>query len=55
MVDVPHRNKELKEKPICNFQSNMFMKGVDRADQYLSSYSILRKTVKGQKKVHFDT
>ena len=30
------------------------MKGVDRADQYLSYYSVLRKTVKWPKKVvHF--
>jgi len=31
----------------------MFMKGVDRADQYLSYYSLLRKTVKWPKKVAF--
>ena len=31
--------------------NNKFMKGVDRADQYLSYYSILRKTVKWSKKV----
>jgi hypothetical protein len=29
----------------------MFMKGVDRADQYLAYYSLLRKTVKWTKKV----
>jgi hypothetical protein len=28
----------------------MFMKGVDRADQYLAYYSLLRKTVKWTKK-----
>jgi hypothetical protein len=39
MVDVPWRN-EVKKKPICIFQYNMFMKGVDRADQYLSYYSL---------------
>ena len=38
MVDVPWRN-EVLEKPICIFQYNMFMKGVDKADQYLSYYS----------------
>ena len=27
------------------------MKGIDRADQYLSFYSVLRKTVKWSKKV----
>jgi hypothetical protein len=31
-------------------QYNKFMKGIDRADQYLS-YSILRKSVKWSKKV----
>ena len=45
MVDVPWKNEEVKKKPICIFQYNMFMKGVDRADQYLSYYSLLRKTV----------
>jgi len=45
MVDVPRRIEEVKKKPICFFQYNMFMKGVDRADQYLSYYSLLRKTV----------
>jgi hypothetical protein len=29
----------------------MFMKGVDRANQYLAYYSLLRKTVKWAKKV----
>src|SRR5215469_13599735 len=52
MVDVPWRNEVLK-KPICIFQYNIFMKGVDRADQYLSFYSLLRKTVKWPKKVAF--
>ena len=52
MVDVPRRNEEVKKKPICIFQY-MFMKGVDRADQYLSYYSLLRKTVKWPKKVAF--
>ena len=35
MVDVPWRNEEVKKKPICIFEYNMFMKGVDMADQYL--------------------
>ena len=46
MVDVPQRNEEVKKKPVCIFQCDTFMKGVDRADQYLSYYSLLRKTVK---------
>ena len=41
-----------KQKPTCIFQY-MFMKGVDRADQYLSYYSLLRKTVNWPKKVAF--
>jgi len=53
MVDVPQRIEEVKKKPICIFQYNMFMKGVNRADQYLSYYSLLRKTVKWPKKVAF--
>jgi len=53
VVDVPRRNEEVKKKTICIFQCNMFMKGVDRADQYLSYYSLLIKTVKWPKKVAF--
>jgi hypothetical protein len=44
------RNMEIK-KPYAVFQYNKFMKGIDRADQYLSFYSVLRKTVKWSKKV----
>lgn len=32
------------KKPYFVVQYNTFMKGVDTADQYLSYYSILRKT-----------
>jgi len=53
MVDVPRRNEEVKKKTIFIFQYNIFMKGVDRANQYLSYYSLLRKTVKWPKKVAF--
>ena len=38
-------------KPHAVVQYNKFMKGTDRADQYLSFYSVLRKTVKWSKKV----
>jgi len=38
-------NVEIK-KPYAVVQYNKFMKGVDSADQYLSYYSVLRKTVK---------
>jgi len=43
-------NMEIKT-PYAVVQYNKFMKGVDRADQYLSYYSVLRKTVKCSKKV----
>ena len=43
-------NMEIK-KPYAVGQYNKFIKGVDRADQYLSFYSVLRKTVKWLKKV----
>ena len=42
-------NVEIK-KPYA-VQYNKFMKGVDRADQYLSYYSVLRKTAKWSKNV----
>jgi len=34
------------KKPYAVVQYNKFMKGIDRADHYLSVYSVLRKTVK---------
>jgi len=43
-------NMELK-KPCAVVQYNKFMKGIDRADQCQSYYSVLRKTVKWSKKV----
>jgi nucleoside diphosphate kinase len=43
-------NMEIK-KPYAVCQYNKFIKGVDRAEQYLSFYSVLRKTVKCSKKV----
>jgi hypothetical protein len=43
------------KKPFCIVQYNNYMKGgVEEADQYLSYYSILRKTVKWNKKVGLD-
>ena len=39
------------KKPYAVGQYNKFMKCVHRADQYLSYYSVLRKTVKCSKKV----
>jgi hypothetical protein len=39
------------EKPYTVGQYNKFIKGVDRADQYLSYYLVLNKTVKWWEKV----
>jgi hypothetical protein len=50
MVDVQRRHSQIKEPP-CISEYNMFIKGVDRADQYLAYYSLPRKTVKWTKKV----
>ena len=41
-------NMEIK-KPYAAVQYNKFIKGVDSADQYLSYYSVLQKTVKWSK------
>jgi hypothetical protein len=42
-------NMEIK-KPYFVVQFNKFIKDVDKADQYLSYYSVLKKTVKWSKK-----
>jgi len=47
---VRKTSMEIK-KPYVVVQYNKFMKGVDRADQYLSFYSVRRKTVKWSKKM----
>jgi len=39
------RKRNLEIKNHTHVQYNKFMKGIDRADQYLSYYSFLRKTV----------
>jgi len=39
------------KKPYAVGQYNKFIKGIDRADQYLSFHSVLRKTVKWSIKV----
>jgi hypothetical protein len=49
MVDVPRRHEQVKRKPLCISQYNILMKGIDRADQYLAYYSLLRKIVKWTK------
>jgi hypothetical protein len=43
-------NMEIK-MPFAIGQYSKLMKGIDRANQYLSYYSVLRKTVKCSKKV----
>ena len=43
-------NREIK-KPYAVDRYNKTIKCLDRADQYLSFYSVLRKTVKWSKKV----
>jgi len=45
------RKTNMEMKPYAVGQYNKFVKGVDRADQYLSYYSLLKKTVKWSKKV----
>ncbi|PNF31638.1 hypothetical protein B7P43_G17183, partial [Cryptotermes secundus] len=50
MVDVQRRHGQVKQ-PVCISRYNMFMKGVDRAHQYLAYYSLPRKTVKWTKEV----
>jgi hypothetical protein len=42
-------NVEIKN-PYAVEQYSKFIKGLDRADQYLSFYSVLKKTVKWSKK-----
>jgi hypothetical protein len=43
-------NMEIKKHYVV-FQYDKFMKGIDRADQYLNFYSVLRNTVKWSIKV----
>jgi hypothetical protein len=48
-VNTGRKDRKTKmeiKKPYAIVQYNKFMNGVDRADQYLSYYSILRKSVK---------
>ena len=52
-VDVPQRKDEIISKPIMIIQYNTYMGGVDKCDQYLSYYSLGRKSIKWWKKVFF--
>jgi hypothetical protein len=54
IVNTGRKDRKTKmeiKKPYAIVQYNKFMNGVDRADQYLSYYSILRKSVKWLKNV----
>lgn len=55
MVRTTKKTKKGEDviKPNAVLDYNKYMAGVDRADQYLSYYSILRKTVKWSKKLFF--
>jgi hypothetical protein len=48
---IDRKTSEEINKPNCIVQYKKYMKGVVRADQYLSYYSLVRKTVKWSKKV----
>ena len=51
-TDRKYKKTDLEiKKPYAIVQYNKFMKGVDKADQYVSYYSILRNSVKWSKKV----
>jgi hypothetical protein len=43
---------EIMEKTICIAEDNKYMKGIDKVDQYLAYYSILRKTKKVIQTLH---
>jgi len=45
------RKTNMEIKLYAVVQHNKFKKGIDRADEYLSYYSLLRKTVQWSKKV----
>lgn len=55
LVDVANRNGKISKKPNIVRDYNLGMGGVDRADQMMSYYSALRKTVRWYKKLgaHF--
>jgi hypothetical protein len=46
-----NKNRPVNDEAYAVVQRNKFPKGVGRADQYLSYYSMLRKTVKWSKKL----
>jgi hypothetical protein len=44
MVDLTVGKGGVRKKPISISEYNMFMKGVNKADQYLAYYSLLRNS-----------
>ena len=58
MIEVTNRRGEKKMKPNIIKDYNQYMSGVDRAEQMVSYYDCLRKTIRWYKKValhFFDT
>ncbi|PSN31192.1 PiggyBac transposable element-derived protein 4 [Blattella germanica] len=53
MVQVTDKRDNTKFKPEVVAEYNRYMHGVDNADQYLSLYPFMRKTVKWPKKLFF--
>ena len=51
--DVPRRRSATTSKPKIIMEYNKFVGGVDKCDQYLSYYSLGRKTIKWWKKIFF--
>lgn len=47
---ISKRTQKKSMNPICAREYNKFMKGFDRADQYLTYYSILLKCKNGQRR-----
>ena len=52
-VDVPKKKDEIISKPSIIIKRNTYMGSVDKCDQYLSYYSLGRKSIKWWKKVFF--
>ena len=52
-ADVPKRKNEIISKPTMIIEYKAYMGGVNKWDQYLSYYSLGRKSIKWWKKVFF--
>jgi hypothetical protein len=53
MTDTTDKFGRRKTKPGCVADYNVFIQGVDNADQYLALYPFMRKTLKWPKKAIF--